>query len=162
MKKIMSGIILVIAMFTSILFVGCSSSNDNKLYNMNEEINTGDLILKVTGTERLDAIDNLKADSGKELLVVKYIMKNNSDEDKACSRIEFTLEDKKDQEMKSVFIPEDLKKASELKIANDKAVPAKGELEGAVVFQVDKNAKGLILDYEPEIIDLDSIHIKLN
>ncbi|MGG5463176.1 DUF3426 domain-containing protein [Clostridium sp. B9] len=161
MKKLRVGIILVIAIFTSVLFAGCSSSNDDKVYNMNQEINVGDLTLKVTGTERLESIDNLKAEQGKELLVVKYIMKNNTNDDKACSRIEFTLEDKNDKEIKSVFIPEDLKKATELKIANDKAVPANGELEGSVVFQVNKGAKDLVLDYEPEILDIDSVHVKL-
>lgn len=162
MKKLRVGIILVIAIFASALFTGCSLSNDNKVYNMNQDVRVGDLILKVTGTERLDSIDNFKAENGKELLVVKYVMKNKSKDDKALGRIEFKLEDKNDNEIKSIFIPENLKEATDLKIANDKAIPADGELEGSVVFQVKKGAKNLTLEYEPEIIDIDSVHIKLN
>lgn len=162
MKKLRVSIVLIIAIVSSVLLAGCSTSNDDKVYSINQEINSGDITFKVTGIERLDSIDDFKPEAGNEFLVVKYVMKNNTNDSKECSRIEFELESKNNKEIKSTFIPEDTKGAQDLKVANDKAVPAKGELEGSVVFQVKKDSTGYVLEYEPEVIDIDAINVKLN
>lgn len=162
MKKLRVSIALIIAIVSSVLLVGCSTSNGDKVYSINQEINLGDITFKVTGIERLDSIDDFKPKVGNEFLVVKYVIKNNTNDSKECSRIQFELESKNNKEIKSTFIPEDTKGSQDLKVANDKAVPAKGKLEGSVIFQVKKDSTGYILEYEPEVIDIDAINVKLN
>lgn len=162
MKKTKVGIVLSIVILGSILLMGCSSKSYDKIYNMNKEINAGDMSIEVTGTERIDSIDDFEAKDGKEFLVVKYIMKNNTDEKKECSRVEFKLEDKDGQEINSYFIPEDTKEAKILDIANDKAIEGKDSLVGSVVFQVDKDSSDYTLEFEPDIINVHPIEIKIN
>ncbi|EGT3614828.1 DUF4352 domain-containing protein [Clostridium perfringens] len=161
MRKLRVGIILAIAIISSVLLTGCSSSKGDKVYNMNEKINVGDLSIEVTGIERVDSIDQFKAEEGKEFLVVKYIMKNNTKDKKECSRIEFKLEDSNNNEINSYFIPEDTKQAKILNIANDKAVQGNSSLKGSVVFQVDEDSTGYTLEFEPKIINNHPIDIKL-
>lgn len=162
MKKIKVGIVLSIVILGSVLLMGCSSKSDDKIYNMNKEINAGDVSIEVTGTERIDSIDDFEAKDGKEFLVIKYIMKNNTDEKKECSRVEFRLEDKDGKEINSYFIPEDTKEAKILDISNDKAIEGKDSLVGSVVFQVDKDSSDYTLEFEPDIINVHPIEIKIN
>lgn len=162
MKKIKVGIVLSIVILGSVLLMGCSSKSDDKIYNMNKEINAGDVSIEVTGTERIDSIDDFEAKDGKEFLVIKYIMKNNTDEKKECSRVEFRLEDKDGKEINSYFIPEDTKEAKILDISNDKAIEGKDSLVGSVVFQVDKDSSNYTLEFEPDIINVHPIEIKIN